>query len=368
MALARPRQIQLGSTLWHQATQDFLEDLEQAHVRGMNRRGLRLELIAGLVIALLMPALSVVAAHAQAATATALTAGNLSGSTQTLSATVTTSATPSQPVTSGTVTIKEVAFNGTAWNQPIVLTSGALNAQGSANLTVTLAAGNHQLIASFTPAATSAYATSDSASVDVNINFEVAVSNLSPATTPVNTLTPGQSGTATVTVTVSQEFVDSLTAPQFVKISCSGLPDDASCTFTPETVEILPNTDTALTSSMVIQTEAASTTFAAPATRPGKGSSPIAWAFLFPGAIGLGGLAWGARRRRWLNRLSLVALVGLVTLLGTTACNPRYSYLNHGPNPNPATPAGTYNVTVSAQSSDGVTATTHYTSFVLTVK
>jgi hypothetical protein len=62
-----------------------------------------------------------------------------------------------------------------------------------------------------------------------------------------------------------------------------------------------------------------------------------------------------------------MALVGLVTLLGTTACNPRYSYEHHGPVPNPATPAGTYTVTVSAQSNNGVTSILHDTSFVLTV-
>jgi hypothetical protein len=118
---------------------------------------------------------------------------------------------------------------------------------------------------------------------------------------------------------------------------------------------------------MVIQTYAASTVKATPPTTPGNRSNPIAWAFLLPGVLGLGGLAFGARRRRWLSRLSLVALVGLVTLLGTTACNPRYNYEHHGPSSNPATPAGSYNVTVTGQSSNGVTAITHSTTFVLVV-
>jgi hypothetical protein len=118
---------------------------------------------------------------------------------------------------------------------------------------------------------------------------------------------------------------------------------------------------------MVIQTTAASTASAAPASPLGRGSSPIAWAFLLPGALGLSGLAFGARHRRWLNRLSLVALVGLVTVLGTVGCNPRYYYLNHGPPVNPPTPAGTYTVKVSAQTNNGVTAVTHSTTFVLVV-
>jgi hypothetical protein len=64
----------------------------------------------------------------------------------------------------------------------------------------------------------------------------------------------------------------------------------------------------------------------------------------------------------------LIALVGVVTLLGTTACNPRYQYEHHGPQQNPATPAGTYTINVTAQTSNGVTALAHTTTFVLTVK
>jgi hypothetical protein len=116
---------------------------------------------------------------------------------------------------------------------------------------------------------------------------------------------------------------------------------------------------------MIVQTLAASTTSALPAKR---NSSSIAWALLLPGALGLGGFAWGSRgRRRWLSRLSLVALIGLVTLLGTTGCNPRYAYEHHGPPPNPATPAGTYTITVTAQSNNGVNAVSNSTTFALTV-
>lgn len=173
------------------------------------------------------------------------------------------------------------------------------------------------------------------------------------------TLTPGNAGTAIVTITPSNNA--SLTAPMFVTLSCSGLPDEASCNFTPENLEITATTATAPTSTMLIQTLAAGT---ASATRQ---ASPIAWAILLPGVLGLGGLAWGARRRQWLRRLSLLALFGVVTLLGTTGCNPRYAYEHHGPVPNPPTPAGTYTVTVTAQSSDGVATDIHSTTIALTV-
>lgn len=82
----------------------------------------------------------------------------------------------------------------------------------------------------------------------------------------------------------------------------------------------------------------------------------------------MAGLAFSARRKRWLNRLSLLALVGFVSLLGATACAPRYNYYNHGPPFNLPTPAGSYTLEITAQSSNGITATTHTIPFALTVK
>jgi hypothetical protein len=191
----------------------------------------------------------------------------------------------------------------------------------------------------------------------VDIEFEVAIS---PATL---SLPVGTSGTATASVTSSAAYTSTLSAPVFVTLSCSGLPDQAACTFTPENVEILPNATAPLNSTMVITTQTASS---ASAARPG--SNPVAWALLLPGALGLGGFAWASRRRAWLHRLSLLTLLGLVAVLGATGCNPRYDYEHHGPPINPATPAGTYTVFVTAQSSNGITAITNSTPLALTVQ
>ena len=95
---------------------------------------------------------------------------------------------------------------------------------------------------------------------------------------------------------------------------------------------------------------------------------PVQWALLLPGVFALGGLAFGVRRRQVLSRLALLCLVGFVTMLGATACSPLYNYHNHGPLHNLPTPAGNYNVTVTAQSSNGVTATAEHTTLALTVK
>ena len=339
-------------------------------MRGLNRRGPRLKLVAGLVIALAMPALAF-AIPVGVATTTSLTAGTLSSCTQPLTVTVVAGSTP---VTSGTVTILD-QFQGSS----VSLASAALSSSGNASPTVALAAGNHSLTAQFSGA--TGYLTSTSSAVQVSVatecEFTIALSGITPSSSAANTLTltPGQAGSLTVTVTPSVEYTSTLTAPIFITLSCSGLPDGASCIATPENLEILPTTPESCptgslpsacppTSSMVIQTFAPSTASAAPGAPRG---GDIAWAFLLPGALTLGGLAFGARRRRWLSRLSLVALVGLVTVLGTTGCNPRYYYLNHAPPTNPATPAGTYTVTVSAQTNNGVTAITHSTTFVLVV-
>jgi hypothetical protein len=328
-------------------------------------------LIAGLVIALAVPRLAYAIG---ASTTTTLAAGTLSGCVQPLTVTVTAGG---NPVTSGAVNIND-EFNG----NPVLLATVALSSSGTASPPVALASGSHSLTANFT--GIPGYVASTSSPVLVSVTtvceFTVALSSFSPASTAANTLTltAGQAGSFTITVAPSVEYTSTLTAPMFVTLSCSGLPDGAACSATPENLEILSTTLDSCpsgspasicppTSTMVIQTYAASSVKATPPSPPGNRSNPIAWAFLLPGALGLGGLAFGARRRRMVNRLLLVALVGLVTMLGTTACNPRYSYEHHGPPPNTATPPGTYNVLVTVQSSNGVTATTLSTTFVLVV-
>ena len=116
---------------------------------------------------------------------------------------------------------------------------------------------------------------------------------------------------------------------------------------------------------MVLATQGGSIAGVQPKDAPG--THPVAWAILLPGTLGLGGMAFGLRRRRFLSRALMLALLAFVGILGSTACSPLYNYRNHGPTPNLPTPTGTYNVTISAQSSNGVAATTHTTTVALTV-
>lgn len=343
-------------------------------MRGLNRRVLRLEFVAGLgfamALAVLPAAAQQIATAQQITTHTVLTVetSQQGGRTQ-ATATVSVSGADGLPA-SGVVVIED-------GNRE--LAEASLNSAGEATPAFSLAGGDHALRAVY--AGDGSHLSSASASNDVSAqtsstpSFTLSLAPVAPSTLPL-TLTAGQAGS--IAVNVIPEDNAALTAPMFVTLSCSGLPSEASCTFTPESVEILATTPATCpansppsacppVSSMLLQTSEHVTTRLVRPAHSGNQIDSVAWAILLPGALGLGGLAWGARRRRWLQRLALVALIGLVTALGTTACKPLYNYYQHGPVHPPATPNGTYNVTVTAQSTNGVTATTYNTTMVLTV-
>jgi hypothetical protein len=323
--------------------------LEQVHVRSSFCRVLRFSSFAAAGLVAILPAF----AAAQQATQTSLSA-------QTHDANGRTQAALSIHVTGG---------DGQPASGPVVIKDGArqlagvaLDAQGNAALTVDLLPGPHALRAVF--AGDTDHQASSSAVSDVLAQTSATPDfgiSLNPASI---SLTPGQSGTVVASVTPIN--ASALTAPMFVTLSCSGAPDQSSCTFTPENVEILPNATAPINSSLVFTTAAG--TGSVGLVHPQGGNAPVSLAILLPGALAFGGLAFAVRRRRWLSRMAMIGFVGLVTTLGVTGCAPRYNYFNHGPNHNLPTPAGTYTLLISAQSSNGVTATTHSTKFALTVK
>jgi hypothetical protein len=323
--------------------------LEQVHVRSSFCRLARLSRFAAAVVAAALPAF----AAAQQATQTSLSAEtrDINGRTRaTLSVAVT--GADGQPA-AGPVVIQDGKQ---------LLAGAALDAEGKAQIAVDLLPGDHNLKAVFAGMdgfrASSSEASTVSAATSATPDFGISVS---PGTL---SLTAGQSGTLVASVT--PVAASALSAPMFVTLSCGGYPDQSSCSFTPENVEILPGATKPVTSNLVLTTQAGSASLVKPALKPERDA--VSWAMVLPGALGFAGLAFATRRRRLLSRLSVIALLGIVTTLGMTACAPRYNYFNHGPTPNLPTPAGTYKLTVSAQSSNGVTATTHSTTFVLTVK
>jgi hypothetical protein len=139
----------------------------------------------------------------------------------------------------------------------------------------------------------------------------------------------------------------------YVTLSCTELPINTTCTFTPVNVLAACTTGasgaqscTPGTSVLQIQTQTPSPQPNARNSDGGMGR----YAFAFPVLFSLAGL--GARKRRaWRNlALGVLALAGA---LGMTACSERYNYLNHGPPNNQGTPIGSYTVTIQASSSAG---------------
>ena len=235
-----------------------------------------------------------------------------------------------------------------------------LNPQGQVTEVLDVAPGNHDLTAVYAGDASHFTSKSDTrpiaADTTATPGFTVSIA---PATL---SLAQGQSGSAVVSVTPVNAA--SLATPMFVTISCSGLPDQSTCTFTPENIEIPIGATAAINSSMVLATATGTLTGSGALVR--REPHPIAFALL-PGALLLAGFAFSVRRRRFLIRIALLGLVALVSVFGATACSPLYNYRNHGPTHNLPTPAGSYTVKIAAQSSNGVTANTEFTSLALTV-
>ena len=340
-------------------------------VNSRNRRGLRHVGLAALGAALVAALFSLPAAAQNAATETTLNVTTSSHAGRTLArAAVSVSDEYGLPG-AGAVNIQE---------GDRILASAALDNAGRASAVFSLPAGAHALTAVYTGDASHLGSSSPAAqaqgSTSTTPDFQVTLAPVSPTSFPM-TLSQGQSGTAEVTITPVDNA--GLTSPMFVTLSCSGLPNEASCTFTPESIEILADTPTMCPtgspaascppiSSMLVQTQAPGTVGQNPTARVTTRDSGLMWAILLPGVIGLGGLAWRTRRRRWLSRISLLILLGLITTLGTTGCSPLYRYYQHGPGNDPPTPTGTYKITVTAQSSNGVTAITNSTTLTLTVQ
>lgn len=314
-------------------------------------RGLRLTLAAALGVALATPSPAATAVSTQQATQTTLLVDirDVNGRTE-ANLFVAVSGIDGLPA-AGSIAITD---NG----KP--LAGFTLDPRGQASEVLEVAPGNHNFTAVYTGDASHLTSKSEIAPVAAATGstpgFAVSVA---PGTL---SLVQGQSGSAVVSVTPVNAA--SLTSPMFVTISCSGLPDQSACTFTPENIEIPVGATAAINSTMVLATQSGTLTGSKNEIR--REVRPIAWAVL-PGVLALAGLGFSARRRRFLSRTALIALLGIVTVFGAAACSPLYNYHNHGPTPNLPTPAGSYTVKIAAQSSNGVTANTQYTSIALTV-
>jgi hypothetical protein len=262
------------------------------------------------------------------------------------------------------------------------LASAALNSEGKAELLADgLTAGDHALRVVYGGDATHAGSLSETAVVHSDAAAAPGfVLSISPGALPAagQTLAPGNSGDVTATITSVNGFTG------FVSLSCAGapvspgsytdnaLPVGVTCTFTPANLQVTSavasSSNPTVVSYLTVQTTAPAGQNAGShnpkATRDRDAVSPLALAVLLPGVIGFGLLG---RKRKLFNRVAMLLMVGTVSLLGTTACNARYKYLNHPPTANDGTPPGAYTLTVWAQTSNGVTASEQPVSLALTV-
>ena len=232
------------------------------------------------------------------------------------------------------------------------LGSAFLDGEGNASLqTDILPAGTHQVVATYQGHSAYQSSTSEIEHLQANVS---TVAGFTVAATPTSLSTAvGGFVSSVVTVTPVNGF------NAYVSLSCTGLPINATCIFTPVNVPAAcitsasgAQTCTPGTSVMQIQTQTPS-----PLTevRPGDDNGIRRYAFVFPAVFGLAGLGL-SRRRAWRNLL--LAMLVFSGAMGMTACSERYNYLNHGPPGNPGTPVGNYTITIQAQSSIGAQITT----------
>jgi hypothetical protein len=232
------------------------------------------------------------------------------------------------------------------------LGSALVDGDGNASLqTDILSAGSHEVVAIYQGQASYLTSTSNLEHVQANVS---TVAGFTVAASPTSLSTAvGGFVTSVVTVTPVNGF------SAYVSLSCTGLPINTTCNFTPVNVPANCKTSasgaqtcTPGTSVMQIQTQTPSPLIAA---RNSDDGGMRRYVFVFPALFGLAGLGtW--KRRAWRNLL--LGILAFTGALGMTACSQRYNYLNHGPPGNPGTPAGTYTITVQASSSTGAFTTT----------
>ena len=242
------------------------------------------------------------------------------------------------------------------------IAGAALNSEGKAFLKLdTLAAGDHLIYAVY--GGDDLHIASKSESLVIHPQTTVTPDfglSIAPATL---TLKAGTAGTSVVTVAP----VTGSGFTGFVSLSCSGaansgsLPIGVTCTFAPANLQL--TSAASGTSNLSIQTEKSAGKNAENSSPAFLPKNPLVLAVILPGMFGLGFLG---RKSRLLQRSVLLLALGMVCLLGTSACSARYAYLHHGPSVG-GTPAGTYTITVTAQTSNGVSASAHSTTLALTV-
>jgi hypothetical protein len=230
----------------------------------------------------------------------------------------------------GTVTFYA---NGTQIGTAQTLANGT-----SATLAYTFAtAGSYAITATYTPTTGSYYVGSTSSAL--NVTSAVPSLNGSTITYQQSTVIAGQTALYSLNI-VQNVYAGTIT------FSCSGLPANSSCVFNPSSFTAI-GCQTSNTVALSILTQQGSQTMAASLGGAGRGP----WAVLsILSCIGLGLLI--RVRRRQLLRYSQIwmVLAALLAVAGIASCNDAIHTTTAA-----ATPAGSYNIAVTATGSTGTT-------------
>ena len=266
-----------------------------------------------------------------------------------LALTVPSSATSGSPVTmsvsvsgSGATPTGSVKF----YDGTTSLNSATL-ASGSASYTTSsLSAGTHSITVQYSGDSNYAAATSTASTITIN----APAPDFSISATPTSaSIAAGKSTTSSISIGPANGF-DAATA-----LSCSGLPANSTCSFSPSSVT---PSGSAATSTMTITTNVSTSASAALHTGifgslTAAGSSGALLTLLFwPGT-------WRQKRKAGLRMLVLAA-VSVFALHTLTGCGGGPTKSSTGP----ITPAGTSTVTITATAGS----TIHSTTFTLTVQ
>lgn len=185
----------------------------------------------------------------------------------------------------------------------------------------------------------------NTASVSANATITIVPPDFSLAANPQTlSLQPGQSGTVTLTLTPQGGYTGS------VSLSCAGLPSEATCSFSPATLNA--------TGSSAVSTQLTILTTAAVAENreefPGLPAGGVALAALL-------GVATAPRaKRQWMARLRATGLMVLLAAIwmaaqgcGGGSTSKTTTTTTTSQQANPGTPAGTYSVTLTFADSGG---------------
>jgi len=281
--------------------------------------------------------LSVSSAPTLAATTTQLTASStnaVSGTSISFKASV--SETSGAAIPTGTVTFSD----GTTVIGTANLASGIATFS-----TAALSVGTHNVTAAYGGDAPNA--TSSSSAVAVTITAAPAA-DFSVALNPSSgSVSPGSSATSTITITPSGGF------SQAIGFTCSGLPANSTCTFSPASAT--PNGTSTSTSTLTVATNVKAASLS---TKPLSTQGGLTSLAMLAGGGSLGFLLLRRRRkdpRLWLLQIGLLA--AFVFTSAMIGCG-------HSASATTTTPAGTSQVTITATAGS----TVHTATYSLTVQ